>query len=123
MTKISFCNKLFLILIAGFLVAGTVQAQTSFYGKAYVGVSEPKLNYGEDLLGTASWEISNFQEFGVLIGKEFNRKWAMETGLNYALAQIYARPLQFPAQTLGYATNYRSVSLPVLVRYSVFPFL
>lgn len=109
-----------LLFVLVLFVVQTSQAQDSFYGKVYFGVSDAFMFTNLD--GAANYEIENFQEFGFQVGKELNKRWAIETGLNFAAADYYFDS-NFPGENSGPKERFQMYSFPVLVKYSLFPFL
>lgn len=119
-----------LLLLTTFflLLSSEVFAQNSFYGKVYYGISDAALLPDEIYYGLIGKDVEGFREFGFRFGKEFNKKWAIEVGLNSASADIKYRPnpSMMPADELSQSLlteNYQLLSFPVLMRYSIFSFL
>jgi hypothetical protein len=125
-------NKLKNLLILTtlvFLLSSGAFAQDSFYGKVYYGISDAALLPDGDWYGLAGKDVEGFREFGFRFGKEFNKKWAIEVGLNSASADVKIiphHPNMIPGDELSQSLlteNYQLLSFPVLMRYSIFPFL
>ncbi|MCH7399720.1 PorT family protein [Belliella sp. DSM 107340] len=98
------------------------QAQDSFYGKAYLGTSSAALITKRDFVGGPGYDVERFREFGFLIGKELNPKWALETGVNIATANVIVSSNAGPDLNF---TNYKfqMLSFPLLMKYSISSFL
>ncbi|WP_373497390.1 outer membrane beta-barrel protein [Aquiflexum sp.] len=114
MSKLVVSLKLFLFLFG----VQTSQAQDSFYGKAYFGTSSSALISKRGLVGTPGYNVESFKELGFLFGKEVNKKWAFETGLNIATANIF---ISSTIVTDIYVTeyNYQMLTFPLLMKYSL----
>ncbi len=114
------------------LVSIEAFSQNSFYGKIYYGISDAAMLAKEEMIGGGiiGYDPEGFREYGFLVGKELGKKWAIEAGLNFAAADMKYR--------LGHSNSMHSVpessalapferfqmtSIPVLMRYSIFPFL
>lgn len=94
------------------------QAQDSFYGKAYFGTSSAALITKRGFVGGPGYDVERFREFGFLIGKELNKKWALETGVNLATANIF---ISSSIVTDIYVTEYKyqMLTFPLLMKYSL----
>lgn len=94
------------------------QAQDSFYGKAYFGTSSAALITKRGFVGGPGYDVERFREFGFLIGKELNKKWALETGVNLAAANIF---ISSSIVTDIYVTEYKyqMLTFPLLMKYSL----
>ncbi|MFD2037065.1 outer membrane beta-barrel protein [Belliella marina] len=77
---------------------------------------------GSDYIGGPSYDVEKFREFGLLFGKELNGKWAVETGVNIAAANVIVRSGPGPEINV---TRYKfeMLSFPVIVKYSISSFL
>ncbi|RPA70183.1 hypothetical protein EF405_02560 [Cyclobacteriaceae bacterium YHN15] len=122
-------KNLLLLSTLVFLFSSEVFAQSSFYGKIYYGISDAALLPKEEMLGGGlSYDPESFREFGFLLGKELSKKWAIEAGLNSAAADfkylLGHNMLSSQESTiLPPSERFRMLSFPVLMRYSIFPFL
>lgn len=125
MNKLVVSLKLLLL----FFVVQTSQAQNSFYGKVYYGTSDADLLSKEEMLGgIIGYDVVAFREFGFLLGKEFGKKWAIEAGLNSSAADFkyILKPSMHAVQestVLPPSERFQMFSFPLLIRYSLFPFL
>ena len=121
-------KNLFLIISLVLSVSSFSFAQNSFYGKVYYGLSDAALIPNGDYYGLVGKEVEGFREFGFRFGKEFNKKWAIEVGLNSASADIKYRPNPSMVSVQGLTVlppqeRFNMLSFPILMRYSIFPFL
>jgi hypothetical protein len=122
-------KNLLLLSTLVFLFSSEVFAQSSFYGKIYYGISDAALLPKEEMLGGGlSYDPESFREFGFLLGKELSKKWAIEAGLNSAAADfkyLLGHNMLFSKEStiLPPSERFRMLSFPVLMRYSIFPFL
>ncbi|MFD2202213.1 outer membrane beta-barrel protein [Shivajiella indica] len=127
--KNSYQHKiLFLLVSIVSILSSRTFAQNTFYGKVYYGISDAAFLEKEEMIGVISKDVDGFREFGFLVGKKISKKWAIETGLNSAVADIIFKPnpSMFPVQELTIlpsSESFKMFSFPVLMRYSIFPFL
>jgi hypothetical protein len=104
-------------------------AQNSFYGKVNYGISDAALLPKEEMLGGGlSYDPEGFREFGFLLGKELSKKWAIEVGLNSASADFkyvlgHSMISAHESTILPPSERFRMLSFPVLMRFSILPFL
>lgn len=78
--------------------------------------------------GGLGYDPEGFKEFGFLLGKELNEKWAIEAGLNAASADFkyvlgHSMLSAHESTMLPPSERFQMLSFPVLMRYSIFPFL
>lgn len=121
-------KNLFLIISLVLSVSSLASAQKSIYGKVYYGISDATFLINKDVVGLSGFDVEGFREFGFLLGKGLKGKWAIEIGMNSASADIKYRPhpSMIAAQGLTMlppSERFRMLSFPVLMRYSIFPFL
>lgn len=120
------------ILVIWFCFLGAaVFAQEEWRVKAFVGNSNAALWEKAGYVGGGEYEVSDFYEVGLRIGKKWNSKWGMESGLSYSFAQVFywtgapgTNP--FPGNGVGYSgefTDFRMLSSPILISYQLFNFL
>ena len=125
MSKLVVSLSLFLFLFG----VKTSQAQDSFYGKVFYGFSDAELLVKEEIIGGGlGYDPEGFREFGFLLGKELSKTWAIEVGLNAASADfkyVLAHSLVSAHELtmLPPSERFQMLSFPVLMRYSIFPFL
>lgn len=120
-------------LIFAMMLSSDVFAQKEWRLKAFVGMSDAALLERVDFYGGASYEVKDFYELGFRIGKKWNQKWGIETGLSYSFAEVFVAPNWPPGTNPFPPTNnltyikefsdFRMLSLPVLVSYQLFDFL
>lgn len=121
-----------ILVLLVFFVVHTSQAQNSFYGKIYYGISDAAMLAKEEMIGGGiiGYDPEGFREYGFLVGKELGKKWAIEAGLGFAAADMKYRlghsNKMHSVQELTVLTpfeRFQMTSIPVLMRYSIFPFL
>lgn len=106
-------------------------AQCEWRVKAFVGMSDAALLENSVFVGEGVNKVSGFYDLGLRIGKNWNSKWGIESGLSFSLAKILyytgapgTNP--FPSNGVGYMgelTDFRMLSLPILASYQLFDFL
>jgi hypothetical protein len=121
-------KNLFLIISLVLSVSSFSFAQNSFYGKVYYGISDANFLIDKDVVGLPGFDVEGFSELGFLLGKEINRNWAIEIGLNTSSADIKYRPNPSMVSVQGLTVlppqeRFKMLSFPILMRYSLFPFL
>jgi hypothetical protein len=122
-------NFLLMTTILVLLSSGAF-AQNSFYGKIYYGISDAAMLAKEEMIGGGiiGYDPEGFREYGFLVGKELAKKWAIEAGLNFAAADMiwklgHSMSLAQDASVLVPFERFQMTSIPILMRYTIFPFL
>jgi hypothetical protein len=111
-------KKLFIILIICFTsLSSFAQEKNEFL--VYYGMSDSKLLRTDDLIGGGSEEIENLTEYGFRYLRKINDRLAIETGVNYATADLKITPhyMGEPVQTR--AEDFELISIPVYANYTI----
>lgn len=76
-----------------------------------------------DLDGAGSNDVENFSEFGFRYLRKINSNLALETGINYAIADLILSPAYMgePVQIRG--EEFELISIPIYANYTLWDFL
>lgn len=88
----------------------------------YYGVSDSKLLRNDDLTGAGRHDVENFSEIGLRYLGRINNNLAIETGVNYTIADLKITPhfMGEPVQTR--AEKFELISIPVYANYTLWNF-
>ena len=91
--------------------------------RLYYGASDGKLLRNTELVGTGSNDLENFTELGFTYLRKVNKHLAIETGINYAIADLKITPAYMgePVQTRG--EEFELISIPIYANYTIWKFL
>lgn len=91
--------------------------------RVYYGISDSKLLRNAELDGSAGYDLENFSEFGFRYLRRINDDLALETGVNYATADLEITPpfMGEPVQSRG-GGEFEFISIPVYANYTLWNF-
>lgn len=115
-------KKIFLIstIIIAYLNS---YAQQNNEFRVYYGISGGQFMRNESLIGGASFELENLNEFGISYLRKINDRLSLRTGMNYANANLIITPEFMGTPVKQKKEDFELISIPVLASYTFWKFI
>lgn len=112
----------FLVVFSFFFISNSSFSQENNEILIYYGMSDAKLLRTDDLTGAGSEEVENLTELGFRYRRKINDRLAIETGVNYATADLKITPhyMGEPVQTR--AEEFELISIPIYANYTLWKY-